>query len=129
MTKFAKVEEAKIAKARELFDENPNWGWEALSKAAGINSSTLRHIFKRRWGLIMRGRKPNEETEAGKIGIITESNVTITDLDRLIEQVNNSIEMVNIEKKKNKELLKKCIAYAAKIAELQNLLAQENRRH
>jgi len=59
--------------------------------------------------------------------VISESTLSVSDLDRLIEQVNKNVSILQEERKKNRELLQKCTAYAAQIVELQNNLAQETR--
>ena len=130
MGRTTPIPERKIKEARRLFVENPDWGWDELSDAVGIKSSTIRHILKRRWGITVRGRDKRQEfpkeSDAQKTGIISESNITTTDLDRLIEQVNSSIQMLQKEKEKSTDLLAKCINYANKICELQNELARRD---
>lgn len=58
---------------------------------------------------------------------ISESNLSVSDLDRLIEQVNINVGLLETERKKNRELLQKCTAYAARIVELQNKIAEDTR--
>lgn len=127
-----KIEESKVAEAYRLFNENPNWGWKDISGATGINKTTIRHIFRRQWGITMKNRK--EKSQVDEVtGILNESNVTVTDLDKLIERVNNSIEeaqkyknLLTAEQNKSKNLLAKCTNYAARITELQMLLAHRD---
>jgi len=61
-------------------------------------------------------------------GIISESTLSVTDLDRLLEQVNINLSLLQEERERNQELLQKCTAYASRIVELQNELARENKR-
>jgi len=58
---------------------------------------------------------------------ISEPNLTVSDLDRLLEQVNINTNLLKEEQNKNRELIEKCTAYASRIVELQNQLAQENK--
>lgn len=60
-------------------------------------------------------------------GIISESTLTSTDLDRLIEQVNINVSLLEEERRRNRELLQKCTSYATRIVELQNQIAQETK--
>lgn len=59
--------------------------------------------------------------------IISESTLTTTDLDRLLEQVNINLSLLQKERERSQELLQKCTAYASRIVELQNELARENK--
>lgn len=70
--------------------------------------------------------RPSTDFERGRV--LNESNLTVTDLDRLIEQVNKNVSLLEEERNKNRELLQKCTGYAARIVELQNQLAAENKR-
>jgi len=75
--------------------------------------------------------KPNrvdQPTTAADQPILKEGNVTVSALDRLLEQVNINTECLKEEQKKNRELVAKCTSYAARIVELQNQLSEETKR-
>lgn len=50
------IAEDKIISALALFKEHPDYGWDKIGEHTGVNPSTLRHIFKRRWGYTARNR-------------------------------------------------------------------------
>jgi len=60
--------------------------------------------------------------------IINEGSVTPSALDRLLEQVNINTGLLKEEQKRNRELVERCTAYAARIVELQNQLSQDTTR-
>lgn len=53
--------------------------------------------------------------------------LSVTHLDRLLEQVNINTGLLEQAREKNRELLEKCTSYASRIVELQNQLAQETK--
>lgn len=72
--------------------------------------------------------KHNLKEDVKQPGVISASNLTVSALDRLIEQVNINTGLLKEEQKRNRELIEKCTAYAGRIVELQNQLAQDTTR-
>ena len=131
MSRQEKINEAKIAEARKLFDGNPYLGWQVIGEATGINPSTLRHIFRRRWGLTARNRiqaspaldvKPINYKEAYSIESVASVIAGLSDLVKKLRTERDVLEL------QVKDLSSRGNSLASNLIEAQRLLAQENRR-
>jgi len=72
--------------------------------------------------------KHNLKEDVKQPGVISASNLSVSDLDRLLEQVNINTGLLKEAQQRNRELLNKCTSYVTRIVELQNQLAEDTKR-
>ena len=70
--------------------------------------------------------KKHIHTEVEKTGIISNQNVTVSDLDRFLEQVNKNTALLKASQDKVENLNAVALRYATRIVELQNIIANKN---
>jgi AraC-like DNA-binding protein len=71
-----KIPESKVEEAYAFHLGHPDLSWEQLATSVGMRPSTIRHIFKRRWGIVKGNQgKPQHRQHARRYGIIPQNIV------------------------------------------------------